>query len=123
MEANYLNGRNLFQVFFLLVVLIIGYQFYGFVRYRCKTIYRQQKNLHNPYELLWDNEFVYMNTEYGDIRTPWQDFRKFKFNESLVLLYYSDALFNLVAVRDFENSAQKDDFLSHCRVDATSSSN
>lgn len=93
------------------IIGLLGY--YIFLKYRCAKIYRQQKSLRIPYELSWDNDSVYMKNEMGEGRIKWSDFIKYKQNESLILLYHSDVLFNVVPKSAFNSAQQVDEFLGH----------
>lgn len=90
----------------------VGY-YVVFLKYKCAKIYRQQKNLQIPYQFSWDNDSIYMKNEMGKVRIKWSDFTKLKQNKTLILLYHSDALFNIVPKSAFTNEQQLSEFSSH----------
>ena len=90
----------------------VGY-YVVFLKYKCAKIYRQQKNLQIPYQFSWDNDSIYMKNEMGEGRIKWSDFTKHKQNKTLILLYHSDALFNIVPKSAFINEQQLSEFSSH----------
>ena len=94
------------------VIRVIAY-YYVLLRYRCKKIYRQQKNLHTPYDLSWNEKAIHMESEYGSGSVPWSDFVKYKENDKFILMYYSDALFNLVTTSSFDSDQMLKEFRSH----------
>ena len=94
---------------------VLGFAAYYFVflKYKCAKIYRQQKNLHTPYQFSWDNDGIYMKSEIAEGKMKWTDFTKRKENKTLFLLYHSDALFNIVPKSAFTNEQQLSEFSSH----------
>jgi len=94
------------------IVGFVGY-YVVFLKYKCAKIYRQQKNLQIPYQFSWDNDSIYMKNEMGEGRIKWSDFTKHKQNKTLILLYHSDALFNIVPKSAFINEQQLSEFSSH----------
>lgn len=140
LQAQWLHSRpsGAKAAFFLLVLMLVGLYLYdqagvkpgilvgGFVggvvgfavyfviilKYKCAKIYRQQKNLHIPYQFSWDNDGIYMKNEMAEGRMKWTDFTKHKENKTLFLLYHSDALFNIVPKSAFTNEQQLSEFSS-----------
>lgn len=94
------------------VLIFFGY-YSIFLKYKCAKIYRQQKNLQIPFQFSWDNDSIYMKNDMGEGRIKWSDFTKHKQNKSLILLYHSDALFNIVPKSAFANEQQLFDFSSN----------
>ncbi|GEM_PF-1009575 len=94
------------------LVGFVGY-FALFLKFKCKKIYRQQRNLQLPYEFSWDSSGIEMKNEMGKGRIEWSDFVKFKESKKVILLYQSDALFNIVPKTAFENEQQLSEFSSH----------
>ena len=84
-----------------------------FLKYKCAKIYRQQRNLQIPFQFSWDNEGIYMKNDMGEGRIKWSDFIKHKQNKSLILLYHSDVLFNIVPKPAFTDEQQLSDFSTH----------
>jgi hypothetical protein len=94
------------------VVGVLGFYFV-FLPFKCARIYRQQRNLQIPFQFSWDDEGVFMKNEMAEGKTKWSDFRKYKQNKSVIMLYHSDALFNLVPKSAFSDAGQLADFMAH----------
>ena len=77
---------------------------------RSRRIFRQQKNLHQPFQITWDDETMATTATSGHNTTPWQDFLKWRENTKLFLLYRSDVMFNLIPKRAFSDSEGVEDF-------------
>ena len=78
-----------------------------------KRLFDQTASLHEPFTVEWnDTEFKSTN-DMGNTTIPWEKFRKFKEDETLILLYQSDMMFNMVRKSDFESPEQLEDFRSH----------
>ncbi len=66
---------------------------YGFLRFKAKKIYKQQKGLHNDFEYEITDESLNVSSDQGNSKTPWGDFYRTKEDNEYLLLYFSDALF------------------------------
>ena len=55
--------------------------------------------LQKPATLTWNEQGVVMQSEYGDARVPWADFRKAREDQRMILLYESDRLYRLIPKR------------------------
>lgn len=60
----------------------------------------------------WDDEKLILTSEYGQAARRWNDFVKAKESQDLILLYFNDALFEIVAKRWF-NDADLRSFRMH----------
>lgn len=69
----------------------------------------QQKTLRTPYRVSWTDLGISVESEYGDTRMPWGEFRKLREDRHLILLYESDRLYRLIPKRCF-TPAQLADF-------------
>lgn len=67
--------------------------------YAARKTFRQQKTLHKPAKLTWSEQGVVMQSEYGDARVPWMDFRKAREDRQMILLYESDRLYRVIPKR------------------------
>ncbi len=81
--------------------------FFVFVPWQAKRIFRQQKDLQRPSTIEFTDEGVRGESENGKGEIKWSDFHKWKANRSLILLFYSDALCNIVPTRSFADAAQR----------------
>ncbi len=73
---------------------------------RIRRIYQQQVDLQAPFSVQITPEALLFESEVGKSRRPWSDFVKWKENDDLLLLYYSDVLFTVLPKRIFTDEAQ-----------------
>jgi hypothetical protein len=81
---------------------------YEFVRrfvlpMRARRLFAQQKNLQRPVTFRWDDAGLAWSSENGSGKTAWGDYLKRRQNDRVVLLYHSDAMFQMLPKRAFEN--------------------
>ena len=74
-----------------------------------RKAFDQQKTLQAPYRISWSDQGILIESEYGDARMQWGDFRKLRQDQNLILLYESDRLYRLIPKRCF-TQAQLADF-------------
>ncbi|WP_051424486.1 YcxB family protein [Pseudomonas sp. URMO17WK12:I4] len=67
--------------------------------FTARRTFRQHKTLQKPATLTWSERGVVMQSEYGDARVPWADFRKAREDQRVILLYESDRLYRLIPKR------------------------
>jgi hypothetical protein len=75
-----------------------------------KRIYRQQKSLGMPYVLEISEEGISGKTEGMQGINPWSDYMRWKEGNGVFLLYWSDALFQVIPIRFFSTDEQVDEF-------------
>jgi len=85
---------------------------------RSRRIFAQQKNLQRPLEFWWNDDALHGSNERGSSATPWADYLRSRRDDRVILLYLSDAMFQIVPTRCFE-PAQLTEFLE--RVEAIGS--
>lgn len=56
-------------------------------------IHRQQRDLHGEHRVTWTPEALHYDSPMGGTRTQWADFRRWRENKTVILLYRSDAIF------------------------------
>lgn len=78
--------------------------------YRARRLFAQHKALHKPIEFEWDDEALSCRTESASGRTPWADYARRREDRHVILLYPSDALFQVVPRRCFADVAQERSF-------------
>lgn len=61
----------------------------------------------------WNEEKLFLTSEYGHAARPWTDFVKAKESKDLILLYINGALFEIIAKRWFSDDADLRSFRSH----------
>lgn len=93
---------------FIVVASCIGVLFILGGRVARKA-FSQQKTLQMPYRISWTDQGILLQSEYGDARMPWGDFRKLREDRNIILLYESDRLHRLIPKRCF-TAAQLADF-------------
>ena len=78
--------------------------------YRSRRLFTQHKALHKPIEFEWDQEALSVRTESANGRTPWADYARRREDRQVILLYLSDALFQVIPRRCFSDAAQEQSF-------------
>lgn len=68
---------------------------------KARRIFAQQKSLHEDIEASWDDTALDLSTPSARSRHEWSDFRKWSEGSNVILLYQSDALFNMLPKRAF----------------------
>lgn len=75
---------------------------------RSRRIFAQQKSLHDAFEFSWDETGCDLSTASARSRHPWADFRQWAEGPDGIILYQSDALFNMLPKRAFSEDALAD---------------
>lgn len=75
---------------------------------RSRRIHAQQKSLHDEFELCWDETGFDLSTPSARSRHQWADFRQWAEGPDGIILYQSDALFNMLPKRAFSEDALAD---------------
>jgi hypothetical protein len=70
-----------------------------------RRIHAQQRNLWEEVEASWDERGLRLRTGSGEVRTPWADYRRWREDEEVVLLFHSDLLFQILPKRALEAEA------------------
>ena len=71
------------------------------------------QGIETPITYNWDAETVSVQSSRGTGQRRWNDLRKVKENDRLVLLYTTDVLFEVVPKGWFSNAAQLDQFRAY----------
>lgn len=61
----------------------------------------------------WDDEKLFLSSSHGNAARAWTDFRKAKENDEVILLYFNDALYEIIAKRWFTNASDLAAFRTH----------
>jgi hypothetical protein len=61
----------------------------------------------------WDDEKLFVTSERGQEVRSWTDFLKAKENNELILLYFNDALYEIIAKRWFSEASDLSAFRAH----------
>ncbi len=87
-------------VFFLAMAYLV-LNFTVYLPWKTRRMYRQQKALQRESKIKFDEAGVTAENENGRTSTPWADFLKWKQNDELILLYFSDCMFHMIPKRFF----------------------
>jgi len=101
-------GWGKWVVLAVLAYLLTHYLIY--VPFHLKRQYRQYKALQRELHLSPDASGLTVATENGKGTVPWSDFRSWKENKSLFMLYVTDRLYHLVPKHFFASPRDIDDF-------------
>ncbi len=85
--------------------------FFVILPWRRKRLFRQHKALQRPYSLEFSAEGVIGESASSRGHTPWADYRKWKADQCTVLLYHTDAMFQMVPLRVLGSEAECDELL------------
>ena len=86
-----------------------------YLPFRCRQLYSQLKG-RTDLTYSWNSEILILESNHGNAERPWSDFRKAKENDKVFLLYYHDALFEIVSKRWFKTPEQIDSFRKNLRM-------
>ncbi len=103
-----LIGAASWQVF-LLPLLILGFLALFWFVLRPSQIaraYRQHKELASEFQMDLTDEGYSIQNDYGSGKIPWKDFHKWKADKNIILLYRTDAMFNMVPTRLLHDDSQ-----------------
>lgn len=64
----------------------------------------------------WNAEKLIFQSGHGNAERPWGDFLKAKENDQVFILYYNDALFEIISKRWFHDRQQIDDFRQNLKI-------
>jgi hypothetical protein len=68
-------------------------------------LFEQQKSLHEPFSYTWDQAGLMVSTPLGQARRPWAHFVRHAEDARSILLYHSDAMFELIPKRWFDDTS------------------
>jgi hypothetical protein len=100
---QYFSGSYDGKLFFLLLCLL--FYFSALIlwrRYKIKKVYRQQKSLQREVNVEINERGVVFSTENGNYRLDFVDVHKYKDSSSVLLLYHSDMMFNIIPKKSQE---------------------
>lgn len=92
----------------VIIVLGIAATNHIMVARRTRRIYAQQKSLHEEFEFSWDETGFDLATPSARSRHHWADFRQWAEGPDGIILYQSDALFNMLPKRALSEEALAD---------------
>lgn len=74
-----------------------------------RKLFEQQQSLQQPFHYRWDNAGLHVSTPLAQALRPWPHFIRRIEDENSLLLYHSDAMFELIPKRWFGNARLPDD--------------
>ena len=80
------------------------------IRYMGTRVFRQQKALHRPYHVSWDDEAVKITSDNGAGSLRWSEMHKAREVDGLFVLFTSDTSFVLIPGRVFPDDKTRADF-------------
>lgn len=83
----------------LVIILFIALYYFVLFPRRVRQIYEQQKEMTAPFEHEITPDGLITSNQYGYANRPWANFRKWRENKDLFLLYLSDLQFILLPKR------------------------
>ena len=105
---NKSNLPTIFGISFFFLYLLAWYSIY--VPYKAKKVYKQQKSLQIPFEVVVTKEGLNCSNEIGKSSIPWSNFLKWKENKNLFLIYHSDVIFQMLPKRLFKDLDELNSF-------------
>ena len=99
-------------LFMFILVAYLVFHFRVLLPRHARKIFTQQKGLQVPYEIEITDDMYSAASERGTSKCPWNEFHKYKRNESTILVYQSDALFHIFQRRWFTD----EQFDELCRI-------
>jgi uncharacterized membrane protein len=77
--------------------------------------YNQHKELSSPFEMELTEAGYSIKNSYGSSTMPWKDFAKWKEDQQMILLYRTDAMFNMIPKRLLPEEGQVQFILEQLR--------
>lgn len=74
-----------------------------------RKLFEQQKSLQQPFQYRWDDAGLHLSTPLAQATRPWPHFTRRTEDAETLLLYHSDAMFELIPKRWFENARLPED--------------
>ena len=86
---------------------------YGYIPWKAKRVFRQQKSLQRQFNLSWNADGVHVKDANGEYSSAWTDFVRWKEDDRLFLLYISDVMFYMIPKHAFPSESLLDEFRTH----------
>lgn len=86
-----------------------------FRRRNLRAIYAEQKNLHKPIKMTFDDDSVQWRSDSGNAKIAWHDFAKYKENNTMFLIYESRNMMRVVPKCVFEDEDELSRFTARIR--------
>jgi hypothetical protein len=92
-----------------------GLLYYRIVYSSARTQFKQSKKLSVPFELEFTDESYRTRADWGSSEMKYTEFHKWRFNETVILLYHSDKLFQMIPRRAFPSDDDRNRVLENIR--------
>ena len=91
--------------------------YFGLIYYRivyssAKKQFKQSKKLSEPFEIEIVEDSIRTKASFGEGELKFTDFHKWKSDKKMILLYHSDALFQMIPTRAFASEAERLDVIA-----------
>jgi hypothetical protein len=98
------DALSLVYIFTLMVVLAVVLPVLWFVvlPWRWRKVFRQIAELKEPFGMELKEEEIVVTSELSTSRRPWKNFRKWKEDSKMILLYHADNLATMLPKRFFQ---------------------
>lgn len=100
-------------VWAVFAIVYFAFLYYVLLPWRIRRIFKQQKSLHDRFILDLGEDELRIDSPRGNFRMKWSDFHKWKMNDKLILLYHSDAVFQMIPARVFSTEQERGSFAQH----------
>lgn len=77
---------------------------------KLREIFRQQKSLHRPYKIAWDDNSLSASAETAASKYNWADIHKWREGPDLFMVFYSDVMFQMIPKRFFKHDKDPSEF-------------
>ena len=88
-----------------------GLIYYYIVYASAKKQFKQNKKLSEPFEIEITEDSIRTKASHGESELKFTDFHKWKSDNKMILLYHSDALFQIIPTRAFTSEAERLDII------------
>ena len=94
----------------LVLANIMLFQFFALISLRASRLYRLRRILQREFQITVSSDGLDFRNENGRMKLPWSDFRQWKENDALYLLYPSAGMFEAIPKRFFQSQRDVDSF-------------
>lgn len=107
----------------IVMLIVVGALVAVYVPWTARRAYRRGKLIRDPADVEWNERSLTIRTTALQSSIPWEDYVKWKENDRLFLLYFSDTLFQVLPKRIFGSRREQDTFRDHLSRVGTKSGN
>lgn len=108
LSFRFFQGNSNWQFYLIVgIVLCLLVFFYGYLPFRWKKTYNQQKVFHQALQYEFAKESFVALSEFGNSRLPWNMFHKWKEGKRMFLIYQPNASFHIIPKRIFQKKEEE----------------